>query len=528
MKKFKKVLAVMLSLAMVLGMSLTAFAADHKPVNTDSASITVNGVKTGATVKAYKIAEGKWNDQGFIGYEALEVGGIKIADVSNPTADEITGIANAVRNDPNIEGIELDESPAGVYTKELVVGEYLIVVTKNGADDTTIYNPMVTSVYYSTDKSGDKNNQIGGTVSANDNFVVDGEIAYAKHEDPTIDKKIVDPGSGNNKGDDTAIGDDIHFEITTAFPAYSDAYTTAEFNIIDTLSAGLTLSPDSVIVERVGKDTDAPEKGTDYTVSVDGQKMTIAFTSSFILGHRGDAVTVHYTAKLNENAGINFDKNTNTVYAEYTNNPTTNDTGTTEEKKTYHYTFGIDAGINGSGSEVTKEVYKINENGEVKVVEAEKDRVEVTGPLAGATFELRTKDGIVVKEVVSADDGSLKMTGLDAGEYILVETKAPEGYSLDATEHTFVITASYNEDGTLAEYTITVDGKNSTYKATYNNEKEPTITYEEVASLGIKNTKLASLPSTGGIGTTIFTIGGCLIMVVAAALFFASRRKSAK
>ena len=72
MKKFKKLFAVILSLAMVLGMSMTAFAVDHKPVPGDSAEITVNGVKAGAEVTAYKIAEGQWNDNGFTGYKVVD------------------------------------------------------------------------------------------------------------------------------------------------------------------------------------------------------------------------------------------------------------------------------------------------------------------------------------------------------------------------------------------------------------------------------------------------------------------------
>ena len=95
--------------------------------------------------------------------------------------------------------------------------------------------------------------------------------------------------------------------------------------------------------------------------------------------------------------------------------------------------------------------------------------------------------------------------------------------------HTIVITASYQDDGLLKDYTVTVDGQDSTYKATYTSEKEvETIVYDKVSSLGIKNTKIAQLPSTGGIGTTIFTIGGCAIMIIAAALFFASRRRAVK
>ena len=80
--------------------------------------------------------------------------------------------------------------------------------------------------------------------------------------------------------------------------------------------------------------------------------------------------------------------------------------------------------------------------------------------------------------------------------------------SINNTKYTVVITPEYNDDGTLKDKTITIDGK----------EKK----------VEVKNTKLSSLPSTGGIGTTIFTIAGCLIMVTAAGLFFASRKRTNK
>ena len=78
------------------------------------------------------------------------------------------------------------------------------------------------------------------------------------------------------------------------------------------------------------------------------------------------------------------------------------------------------------------------------------------------------------------------------------ETKAPEGYSI--------------AQNVLNDVEITADKEN----------------VDRVDGLDYPNTKLSSLPSTGGIGTTIFTIGGCAIMIIAAALFFASRRKAAK
>lgn len=167
MKKMKKFLAMLLAMVMVMGMSLTTFAENHKPVPGDSATITVNGVKTGATVKAFKIAKGNWNGNGFTGYTAIPINKdaetITIADLANPTAEEITGISKLV--DRINDGEKLKETD-GAYTATLEVGMYLILVTANGTDDMTAYNPMIASVYYSTKGTGDDNEPIGGAVSA--------------------------------------------------------------------------------------------------------------------------------------------------------------------------------------------------------------------------------------------------------------------------------------------------------------------------------------------------------------------------
>ena len=120
---------------------------------------------------------------------------------------------------------------------------------------------------------------------------------------------------------------------------------------------------------------------------------------------------------------------------------------------------------------------------------------------------------------------------------MLVETEAPAGYSLDPKEHDVEITAEYytkpeENKGKLKSYTIKIDNEaTSTYTATYTSSegtKVTTIDKTQLGVTGIKNTKLAQLPSTGGIGTTIFTIGGCAIMIIAAGLFFATRRKAEK
>ena len=91
----------------------------------------------------------------------------------------------------------------------------------------------------------------------------------------------------------------------------------------------------------------------------------------------------------------------------------------------------------------------------------------------------------------------------------LVETIAKDGYSINNTKYSVEIIPEYNTDGTLKDKTIKINGVADT-------------------KVEVQNTKISALPSTGGIGTTIFTIGGCAIMIVAAGLFFATRRKTQK
>ena len=110
-----------------------------------------------------------------------------------------------------------------------------------------------------------------------------------------------------------------------------------------------------------------------------------------------------------------------------------------------------------------------------------------------------------ITEVFTGPDGTLVLVGLDTGKYNFKETTAPEGYHI-----------KNDPSGVDASAELKLeDGKT---------EAEAILE----ASTELTNTKLSSLPSTGGIGTTIFTIGGCVIMIAAAGLFFASRKKENK
>ena len=546
MKKMKKLFAVILSLAMVLGMSLTAFAAPTgtKPVETDKATATVSNVEAGATVTAYRIVEPTYNDKGFTGYKLAE--GVTLANMLEPTSNEVTGIAanKELLATLTKETLSAPEGATGLTTYTTALGAGYWVVVVEGSAIQEVYNPMLVGIYYSVEGSGDNNTLVNGTVDANSKWDLNSTPAYAKSEQPTIDKKITgstgkDTSDGNESGNDVAIGDTVNFQIDTKIPSYSKSYKEVMVKITDTMGKGLTLAdPVKLVVTVGGKAVEAGADTFTFTPAEDKKSFEISFASAYALAHSGEAVVVTYDAVLGEDAGLNFDPNTNTAKLEYTNDPSGN---TNEiEDKTYTYTFGIDANLFGSdGSVWNKFTEELLKTGEVRKVILDSGEEVETTTLPGAEFTLTRADG---KEytTVSDENGYLSFTGLDAGTYTLQETKAPEGYSLNDAEIPVEITATYNGDGTLKSYSIKVNNKEtSTYTATYdattkkvtNIEVEPghENDWSDVSDTHeIKNTKLASLPSTGGIGTTIFTIGGCAIMIIAAGLFFASRRKAAK
>lgn len=566
MKKMKKVLAMIVSLAMVLAMSLTAFAAGEgapaasatKPSTADKAVATVKNVEANATVTAYQIVKADYNENGFLGYVRAE--GITeelLADLEVPTSTEITSIAankdllDTLENKVMTAGTA-DDKGLATFTADLAPGYWVVVVT--GSDRQVVYNPMLVGVYYS--KSGSDNTLTNEPVDANSNWSLNSEPAYAKSNTPEFDKKITgsttEDGkdntdstleSANNKGNDVAIGDIVQYQIDTAIPAYSDSYTKVKVNITDQLSTGLELQG-TPVVKVNGNVVEAAADTFTYTKDTPENGYTIAFVSDFALAHSGEAVVVTYEAKLTEAAATNFDPNTNTATFEYSNDPQDENNTETIEKKTYTYTFEIDGNLYGNNegewNKITEELLKGK-----KVTTEETGKWKDFGPLAGAEFTLTNKETNKKYTATTTDDGRMNFKGLDAGEYTLVETKAPEGYTINTQEIPVVITAVYNDDGTLKSYNITVDGKNSsTYNATYDKSDASTakdvvtnitVTEEIETKPGYDtsdafifwNTELSELPSTGGIGTTIFTIGGCIIMIIAAGLFFASRRKKA-
>lgn len=490
--KAKKVLAMLMASAMIFGMAMTTWAAS----STETATVTVKNVtEQDAVVTAYQLV---YYDDESQTYEVVEDAKNLGYVVGMDDATIVSEIAEAISNgNAHLTGTTLSESRDTItgeltddYTGELTAGTYLILVT-NSSD--TIYNPMLVSLEVEYPDGVQD-----GEVDADDDYIVNSTVVYAKSTDNVPIDKIITDESGNQIGengkyDDVYSGTEVWFKITGTIPSYSEQYDndSLTYTITDTVSDGLTLAEDleETLQAQVGADV--------AKVSVEGNTITIDYTNDYIMKHGNTQVTITYPAVVN-GTSVNFDAATNTVNVTYSNSPSSTTNG--EEKVTRHYTFDLENAL-----------VKVDENDEQKALE-------------GAEFQLTSNtDESKVFTSTSDEDGYIEFKGLDAGEYTLVETKAPEGYSISDVEYTVSITPTYDDNDELVSYTVTVTDPEGTEMA------EIVYTTTDQDGNGdpakIENTTLTSLPSTGGIGTTIFTIGGCVIMVTAAGLYFATRKK---
>ena len=466
MKKIKKILAAVMTLAMVLGMSMTSFAAvSHEPVESgNTGSIKVTGLATTeeVTVNIYQIVS--WNQAD---------GSWDVADWVTPayvTIGDNTDIQweNIRQNDLDSDAIkaatEQKTSSGEVTFSNLPIGAYLIVA----AGTNTQYAAMGTLTY---------------TYDSTTNLMVPANTTIAaKGSTYDVTKTLT-----NTDDEFVFRGDVVEFTIGSTFPSFDDVNEKERaFSITDT-PTGLQITD---VVVYVGG-TDAGNQltfGTDYTLTSNGETLdeqltgveendpvTVNFTDAFIgdNAHAGQSVTIYITAKVTSDTG--FSNIAETDKGGKTEEPVTGESGTVTIKKEDE-----------NDKPLAGAVFNVYRDGELLTF--------VPGVGEG-NYKLALNEERGIADVITPASGLITITGLEEGEYTIVETKAPDGYSI--------------EDLTDMKEEISAEGNHE-------------------VNFTVQDSKLASLPETGGIGTTIFTIGGCIIMIAAAGLFFASRRKSSK
>lgn len=465
MKKIKRMLALLVPMVMVMVMTVTASAA--KVEGQYQADITVTNLAENVetTLRLYNVIYLDRDETENETWSVVSWAKSFIQLDAKKGAYKITNPEGLKAAAEQQEANQTAKTAETSYTfTKLAIGAYVVL-----ADDAAgTYGLMVTNTY----------DEDGVYMAAKPANVVAKIEGY--NTDKTANDKFVHRG------------ENVDFTITTKFPAKEnmEGDVLTKFVIVDTpnglLINGLPIVTISGVPVEITKDMVDVETSNGMTTSY---KVDL---SSFIESSQaGATVEVKYSATVVDEKGYN-----NTV---------------TVDSDTVEYTPSVVEGFEG---DIT--LTKINEDGTQKLSGAEfsvyKGDEKDAALESEALYFVKVKDGEyrlalnnsengATQTIITGLQGTVKITGLDEGTYWFKETKAPEGYA------------------------VVDDPVSATIEA---GDEDRNVSIGEKGDFTFTNTKLSSLPETGGIGTTIFTIGGCAIMIAAAGLFFASRRKSTK
>lgn len=459
MKKIKRIMAMLLAMVMVLGMTVSTMAADLPA----TASITIKNLtpNDNTTVKIYKVVSHDSENSQWVAANWVEDNVTFPAENTDAVIDW-NALKTLVAENNNIVATKDATTQESTLTfDKLEAGAYLVIAS----GDTTQYSVMGVATY-----KYDKNNNLLAPLAAE----VD-----AKGEGYTVTKTL--------NGEETLVnrGDELTFNIESVFPSFDKKTENRQVSITD-IPTGQYVKEVAVYVGNMDTPLTVDQ---DYTLTFGGRSIklpaeenetvTVNFTPEYIgpdNAHAAQAIKVVVKTVVTDVTTI---KNEATGSHDNTPVEVVTKTGSITIKKVDEKSKQVLSGAKFSFTKqgennkllfvkVSDGVYKLAINGEENTV----DVLEVAAE--------------------GENKGILKVQGLGQGTYEIVEEKAPDGYSVVNVE----------------DVELTLNDKDK--------EKE------------VENTTLSSLPETGGIGTTIFTIGGCVIMIAAAGLFFASRRKSAK
>lgn len=536
MKRLKRIASLILACIMVLAMAIPTFAAGNN-------KIVINNDVTGYTYKAYQILAGTYSGDTLVDLsfgEAIEeldsttktAALASMGLATDATADDvaawltaegradadITAFATGVGNlfTDATTGYESTYAD-GKYTISNLEDGYYLVKTTGLPDENSAHTSYLLHV-------------VGGIT----------ETVDVKQDIPEVDKEVDEV--------DIDLSEDVKFTITATLPENYGSYDVYKMVFHDTMSEGLTAKDDlkmTVVNPEGSVDVDLNNSGlsmTEPTLREGGNytTVTIADTNKLIAAD-GSAITVTkdskivltYSATLNEKAVIGGTGNPNTVYLEYSNNPNHSgggETGKTPEDKVVVWTFELDVTkVDGKNAEKTldgAEFVLLNEAG-THVATLTNGRITGWTAVAGITAQDGTIDWPEASVVTSDSKGEFKVIGLDTDTYKLREIKAPTGYNLLTKDLTLVITAEYSDDGSTAGGIVTVDKITlTTLSAKLDNNNLTTDKDKGIVSAQIANNSGVELPSTGGVGTTIFYIIGCNLVICAGVLLITRKRMS--
>ncbi len=530
MKKIKKIFALLMTVAMVMGLSVTAFAAE-----TTNVTIRVDNAEN-AEVKYLQIVEADTTST--LGWKYVDTYADDFEDVAVDDLIEIAkeeksenkfATSDSINNTQEYEASELAEILETFKTKVLADGKkvtsntfqvtagglYVLVPLKN---DYT-YSPTLVYV----------------PVNSNSTTPIEVDVKGAPN---TPEKELVNVTEGkiedNTKGDivdndrTVTANDQVKYKVTIIYPFFSDGADNKTFKVTDTLENGTYVDGSlSVKVNNTDYNQYALEDLDESKISSIGGRKDFVLDFVYDSAMAGQKVEISYTVDVNDDiSDANLLKNTvkSTIGTKENQKIIISDTVKVEFEK-------VDA---------TNNALKLD-GAVFALYEGTTDDTETEAPLAlYADFPEGTdlsrielpKDYEKYRDRLKLNDTSLEtgkfsINNLDANKsYYIKEIVAPNGYKVVDTEYQLIPGGEATGYPKLNQETTIDNVRTLIDEYQYNDftVKMPGASQENI----ITNTKLSALPSTGGIGTTIFTIGGCAIMIAAAGLFFATRKKAEK
>ena len=496
MKNMRKIASVLLALVMVFALAAPVFAAE-------TYSITINNSTEGYTYEAYQIFTGDLS-------KASENDAVAGTTAVLSNIQWGTGVANA--EDLGDAATVAESLSKGTLTVEDLLAQIELTevkATSEYANDKYVISGL-TPGYYLV-----KNSAVaaGGAYTEYILEVVENSTLNPKSDVPEFEKKVQD--TNDSTGDtsdwqdsaDYDIGDQVPFQLKATLADNVTAYDEYKVVFHDKLSAGLTFNAGSVEVYVDGEKVTTgytlvtnPDDDCTFEVVINDAKEIGAGNSSVII--------VKYTAQLNTNAEVGYMGNPNYAHLEYSNNPNWDSEGGNEP--------GTPGGEEPPTGETPEDkVIVFTYKFVVNKVDEQKN------PLAGATFELYKKvaganpEWVLVDKLVVTDGTTFTWTGLDDGEYKLVETVTPAGYNTIAPIE-FTIEANHNTTWETEDRTeILIDLTGNKYTGDVESGAYET---------QVENKSGVELPETGGIGTTIFYTMGAMLALGAAVLLITKKR----